>query len=119
VIDAARRCELAIWGLALCAWSCRTREETARRVGREAAQIALRDCASDAGISEGCRALLCRDRCSSFADSVVLGETCTNKCLGQGTCDSDADCDRGLFCTMIAPRLRRCVPARDLDAEGF
>jgi hypothetical protein len=104
---------------ALLALSCRTREETARKAGQEAALVAVHDCAADGGISEGCRVLICRDRCSAFADSVALTEACTEKCRGLGTCDSDLDCDRGLVCTMIAPRLRRCMAPRDRDAEPY
>src|SRR5258708_38412140 len=103
--------------VAFSAMACRTREEGARRAGREAALVAVRDCPGDAGKVEGCRESICRDRCAPFADSVGLTETCATRCLGQGTCDSDADCDRGLFCRMIAPRLRRCEPPRDTDAE--
>src|SRR3954454_13416080 len=89
--------------------ACRTREDTARSTGREAAIVAARACA-DAGDIETCRAPLCRDRCTPYADSTLLTESCTAKCLGQGTCDSDADCTGGLVCMMIAPRLRRCQP---------
>jgi hypothetical protein len=99
--------------------ACRTREDAAQRAGREAAQVAVRDCASDGGVAESCRNALCRDLCASFVDSLVLLEACTGKCMGRGTCDSDADCDRGLVCTMIAPRLRRCRPPREADAEAF
>jgi hypothetical protein len=102
---------------AVSALACRTREEGARRAGHEAALIAVHDCAGDAGTAEGCRASICRDRCAAFADSVALTETCTTRCTGQGTCDSDADCDRGMVCRVIAPRLRRCEPPRDGDAE--
>ena len=105
--------------LALSAVGCRTREEGAQRAGREAALVAVRDCAGDAGLAEVCRASVCRDRCAPFTDSVTLTEACTTKCMGQGTCDSDADCDKGLICRMIAPRLRRCEPPRDVDAEAF
>jgi hypothetical protein len=90
---------------------CRTREEAARRAGREGAVAVGLACLGDGGDEgdrEPCRVLACRERCASFADSVQLSEACTTKCLGQGTCDSDADCTGGLVCVMIAPRLRRC-----------
>jgi hypothetical protein len=105
--------------LVLCGAACRTREDAARRAGREAALLARHDCVSDAGLAEECRASICRDRCAAFADSVTLTETCTTKCTGKGTCDSDADCDKALICRMIAPRLRRCETPRDVDAEPF
>jgi hypothetical protein len=92
--------------------ACRTREDTARTAGREAANMAANACA-DAGDVETCRTPICRDRCAPYADSKALSEACTSKCLGQGTCDSDADCSAGLVCMMIAPRLRRCQPAPD------
>jgi hypothetical protein len=117
--EARSSVELAAVGLAVLALACQTREEGARKAGREAAIVAVHDCAGDAGLAEECRASICRDRCAGFADSVTLTETCTAKCTGQGTCDSDADCDKGLICRMIAPRLRRCEPPRDVDAEAF
>ena len=108
-------CSLALF-LAPSAVGCRTREEGAQRAGREAALVAVHDCAGDAGLAEVCRLSICRDRCAPFADSVILTETCTTKCMGQGTCDSDADCDKGLICridcptpaAMRAPAGRRC-----------
>jgi hypothetical protein len=111
--------QLAAVGLVLSVLACQTREEGAQKAGREAALVALHDCTQDAGVAEGCRASICRDRCAPFADSVTLTETCTAKCMRQGTCDSDADCDKGLICRMIAPRLRRCESPRDVDAEPF
>ena len=98
---------------ALGAGACGTRENAARKQGREAALFAARACDADAGDVEACREPICRERCTSFADCVRLDETCTTKCMGQGTCDSDADCTGGLVCVMIAPRLRRCQPYPD------
>jgi len=92
---------------------CRTREETARQVGRQAALVAASACASDAAEPDDCREPICRERCAPFADSVRLAEACTTKCMGLGTCDSDMDCSGGLVCVMIAPRLRRCAPRPD------
>jgi len=96
----------------LVAPACRTREDAARSAGREAALVAATAC-SDAGDVETCRAPICRDRCAPYADSKLLTEACTTKCLGQGTCDSDSDCSGSLVCMMIAPRLRRCQPRPD------
>jgi hypothetical protein len=93
--------------------ACRTREDTARTAGREAALAADRACDADATDVATCRSTICRDRCAPYADSNLLTEACTTKCLGQGTCDSDADCTGGLVCMMIAPRLRRCQPRPD------
>ena len=89
--------------------ACRTREDSAARVAREGAQAAERAC-GDAGQSEACREPICRDQCDRFGDSPHLAETCIGKCMGRGTCDSDADCGRGLACIVIAPRVRRCAP---------
>jgi hypothetical protein len=86
---------------------CTTREDAARRAGRQGAQIAAGACA-DAGDVSACRAPLCRNHCASFADSKSLGDACLARCTGEGTCDSDADCAAGLMCVMIAPRVRRC-----------
>src|SRR6266704_2995381 len=86
---------------------CRTREDAARRAGREGALALGLACPGDGGDEgdrEPCRALACRERCASFSDSMQLSEVCTTKCMGQGTCDSDADCTGGLVCVMIAPR---------------
>jgi hypothetical protein len=104
--------------LALGMGGCRTREEGARKAEQEAALAAASACPAAAGDAEVCRDAICRERCANFADSVSLAETCRTKCTGQGTCDSDADCARGLVCVMIAPRLRRCEPSRDAAAGG-
>jgi hypothetical protein len=88
--------------------ACRTREDAARRAGQEAAIVALRACPENEVDHEACRTPVCRDRCAAFADSLALHEVCTARCLGQGTCDSAADCDPGFACIVIAPRLRRC-----------
>jgi hypothetical protein len=97
---------------------CRTREDAARKIGRSAALTAARACSDAASTDDACRERLCREQCADFADSVALRESCTSRCTGQGTCDSDADCDQGLICVMIAPRLRRCVAPRASDAEA-
>jgi len=116
------------WPLCICEWfdlpflaalltllfvvigvpGCRTREDSARRTGREAAITAARGCQGDGGATDGCRERLCRELCAPFADSVQLSEACTGKCMGRGICDSDADCGPGFVCVMIAPRVRRC-----------
>ena len=70
--------------LALSVLGCRTREEGAQRAGREAALVAVHDCAGDAGLAEICRVSICRDCARPFRDSVTLTETCTAKCMGQG-----------------------------------
>ena len=88
---------------------CATREDNAVRAARAAALLAERAC-RDAGSTEGCREPICRDQCDRFADSARLVETCIDKCLGRGTCDSDSDCRDGLLCIVIAPRVRRCAP---------
>src|SRR5258708_10227478 len=113
VINTRVLIQLALLALAFGCTGCRTREDAARRAGREGAVALGLACPGDGG-DEGdrdpCRVLACRERCASFADSVQLSEACTSKCLGQGTCDSDADCTAGLACVVIAPRLRRCEP---------
>jgi hypothetical protein len=101
--------------LFVVASACRTREDTARSTGREAALALARTCDTDAGDVETCRAEFCRNRCAPYADSKPLTEACTAKCTGQGTCDSDSDCAGGLACMMIAPRLRRCQPRPDAN----
>jgi hypothetical protein len=116
MLSAASTWRWATGLLAVSVIACRTREDGARKTGRAAAVIAVRECTGDAGVSEGCRASVCARQCSSFADSVALSEACATRCLGQGTCDSDLDCDRGLICRMIAPRLRRCQAPGDADA---
>lgn len=100
---------------AVLALACQTREEAARRTGREAALVVERACATDAGDDEACRESTCRERCARFTDSAGLTETCTSRCKGQGTCDSNADCDHGLICVVIAPVLRRCGVAPDAE----
>ena len=102
--------------LALGGAGCRTREDAARRTGREGALALGLACPGDGGDEsdrEPCRTLACRERCAPFADSIQLSEVCSSKCMGQGTCDSDADCVGGLVCVMIAPRLRKCEPRPD------
>ena len=88
--------------------ACPTREDAARRVARQAALAAARECA-DAAAAETCSETICRDQCSPYADSPQIAELCRDQCLGRGTCNSDRDCAGGLVCLMIAPRLRRCV----------
>ena len=99
----------------LGALGCRTREDAALKVAREGALAAGDACAgADAAqAAEACRESICRARCTSFADSVHLVETCKTQCMGRGTCSSDLDCDPGLTCTVIAPRLRRCESRAD------
>src|SRR5262245_49832597 len=104
-----------VCALACTLGACRTREDAARNAAREGAVAAARSCDADAGDIEACRADVCRDHCAPYADSKSLAETCTSKCTGQGTCESDRDCTAGLVCMMIAPRLRRCQPRPDAN----
>ena len=112
----ARMAVAVVVGLALGGAGCKTREEAALRAGRQGALALGLACPGDGGDEDDrdpCRTLACRERCASFADSTRLSEACTSKCMGQGTCDSDADCVGGLVCVMIAPRLRKCEPRPD------
>jgi hypothetical protein len=92
--------------------ACRTREDAAVGMAREAASAAETSCEKAADRDE-CRESFCRSRCSPFSDSAHLTQTCVSKCTGRDVCDSDRDCAPGLTCVIIAPRVRHCQTATD------